>query len=160
MTTRTGLVCGGAAVLAGVATLFVAGVGTAATAAGVAAVVVLGGGLAVRSGRLIDLAGAALFLGVLVAALQGASATTVLVGGGGTVLAWTFGHAAVDLRDDLGTGPSVTVESAHVAGTTALVGVAVAVTALLFRVDVPRLPPLALASVVLGAIALTAALRR
>jgi len=34
------------------------------------------------------------------------------------------------------------------------------VTTLLFQLDVPPLSPLALASVVLGAIALTAALRR
>lgn len=160
MTTRAGLICGGAAITASVVTLFVAGIGAVSTAAALAGVILLGGGQLVRSARLIDLASTALFLGLLVAALQGATTTAVLAAGGGTVLAWTFAHAAVDLHADLGTAPSTTVEFAHVSGTTALVGGAVLVTTLLFQLDVPRLSPLALASVVLGAVALTAALRR
>ena len=101
-----------------------------------------------------------LFLALLVAALQGATTATVLVAGGATVLAWTFAHAAIDLYADLGTAPGTPVELTHVAGTTGLVGGSVVVTTLLFQLDVPPLSPLALASVVLGAIALTAALRR
>lgn len=160
MTTRSGLVCGGAALVASVLTLFLAGIGAVSTAAALVGAVLLAGGQLLGSRRLVDLAGAGLFLSVLVAALQGATTTTVVVTGGATVLAWTFAHAAVDLSADLGTAPSTPVELTHVAGTTALVGGSVVVTTLLFRLDVPRLSPLALASVVLGAIALTAALRR
>lgn len=160
MTGRTGVVCGGAAMVASVVTLFVAGIGAVPTAAALVGAVLLAGGLLVQSRRLVDLASAGLFLAVLVAALQGATTATVLVAGGTTVLAWTFAHAAIDLYTDLGTAPGTPVELTHVAGTTALVGGSVVVTTLLFRLDVPRLSPLALASVVLGAVALTAALRR
>ncbi|MBV0925705.1 hypothetical protein KTS45_15990 [Halomicroarcula limicola] len=160
MTARTGLVCGGASVLAALTALFAAGLGLLSTVAGVVGVLLLVCGGALRSGRMVDLAGASLFLEAVVAALQGATTATVLVAGAGTVLAWTFGHAAVDLREDLGTAPSRSVELGHVAGTTALVGGAAALTTLLFRVDVPALSPLALASLVLAGVALTAALRR
>ena len=156
----TGVVCGGAALSAGVVTLVTAGISAASTAAALVGVVLLAGGQLVQSGRLVDLASAVLFLALLVAALQGATTTTVLVAGGATVLAWTFAHAAMDLYADLGTAPGTPVELAHVAGTTGLVAGSVVVTTLLFRLDVPALSPLALASVVLGAIALTAALRR
>ncbi|MDS0220172.1 hypothetical protein NDI54_02280 [Haloarcula sp. S1AR25-5A] len=160
MTDRTGVVCGGAALSAGVVTLFVAGISVVSTGAALVGVVLLAGGQLVQSRRLVDLASASLFLALLVAALQGATTTTVLAAGGTTVLAWTFAHAAIDLYADLGTAPSTPVELTHVAGTTGLVGGAVVVTTLLFRLDVPQLSPLALASIVLGAIALTAALRR
>lgn len=160
MTTRTGVVCGGAALAASVLTLFVAGISAISTAAALVGAVLLAGGQLVQSGRLVDLASASLFLALLAAGLQGATTTAVLVAGGATVLAWTFAHAALDLRVDLGTAPGTPVELTHVAGTTALVGGSVVVTTLLFRLDVPPLSPLALASVVLGAVALTAALRR
>ncbi|WP_135303558.1 DUF7519 family protein [Haloarcula amylovorans] len=160
MTAHTGLVCGAAAVVAALTALFAAGLGLFSTVAGVAGVLLLIGGGALRSDRLVDLAGGALFLEVVVAALQGATTATALVAGAGTVLAWTFGHAAVDLYEDLGTAPSRSVELGHVAGTTALVGGATALTTLLFRIDVPALSPLALASLVLAGVALTAALRR
>jgi len=156
----TGVVCGGAALSAAVVALFTAGISAVSTAAALVGAVLLAGGQLTQSGRLVDLASAMLFLALLVAALQGATTTTVLVAGGATVLAWTFAHAAMDLYADLGTAPGTSVEIAHVAGTTGLVGGSVVVTTLLFRLDVPALSPLALASVVLGAIALTAALRR
>lgn len=156
----TGVVCGGAALSAAVVALFTAGISAVSTAAALVGAVLLAGGQLTQSGRLVDLASAMLFLALLVAALQGATTTTVLVAGGATVLAWTFAHAAMDLYADLGTAPGTPVEIAHVAGTTGLVGGSVVVTTLLFRLDVPALSPLALASVVLGAIALTAALRR
>ncbi|EMA14791.1 MULTISPECIES: DUF7519 family protein [Haloarcula] len=160
MSTRTGVVCGSAALAASVVTLFVAGISAVSTAAALVGVVLLAGGQLIQSGRLVDLASALLFLALLVAALQGATTTTVLVAGGATVLAWTFAHGALDLYADLGTAPGTPVELTHVAGTTGLVGGSVVVTTLLFQLDVPPLSPLALASVVLGAIALTAALRR
>jgi len=160
MRARAGVVCGGAALAMSVVTLFTAGISAVSTAAALVGTVLLAGGQLIQSGRLVDLASASLFLGLLVAALQGATTTTVLVAGGATVLAWTFAHAALDIHADLGTAPGTPVELTHVAGTTGLVGGSVVVTTLLFHLNVPPLSPLALASVVLGAIALTAALRR
>lgn len=160
MSARAGVVCGGAALAMSIVTLFTAGISAVSTAAALVGAVLLAGGQLIQSGRLVDLASASLFLGLLVAALQGATTTTVLVAGGATVLAWTFAHAAIDIHADLGTAPGTPVELTHVAGTTGLVGASVVVTTLLFQLNVPPLSPLALASVVLGAIALTAALRR
>jgi hypothetical protein len=160
MSARAGVVCGGAALAMSVVTLFTAGISAVSTAAALVGAVLLAGGQLIQSGRLVDLASASLFLGLLVAALQGATTTAVLVAGGATVLAWTFAHAAIDIHADLGTAPGTPVELTHVAGTTGLVGASVVVTTLLFQLNVPPLSPLALASVVLGAIALTAAFRR
>ncbi|WP_284006729.1 DUF7519 family protein [Haloarcula pelagica] len=107
-----------------------------------------------------NLVGAALFGAVLLAGVQGASTTTVLAGGVGTVLAWTFAHSALELRDDLGEARSRRLELSHTAGTTGLVAGAAVVAAVLFRASSFELPPLALAALVLAGVALTAALRR
>ncbi|WP_324755921.1 DUF7519 family protein [Haloarcula sp. GH36] len=160
MASETGQWCVLAAGIATVGTLFTAGIGPLSTGAGVVALVVLAGSWIADSGSLANLTGAALFAEVLLAGVQGASTTTVLAAGVGTVLAWTFAHSALELRDDLGEARSRRLELSHTAGTTALVAGAAIVAAVLFRASSFELPPLALAALVLAGVALTAALRR
>ncbi|MFC6975058.1 hypothetical protein ACFQL1_10920 [Halomicroarcula sp. GCM10025709] len=160
MAPQTGQGCALAAGLATVGTLFVAGIGPLSTAAALLALVALAGSWLADNGLLANLVGAALFGAVLLAGVQGASTTTVLAGGVGTVLAWTFAHSALELRDDLGEARSRRLELSHTAGTTGLVAGAAVVAAVLFRASSFELPPLALAALVLAGVALTAALRR
>jgi hypothetical protein len=160
MQTETGQACALAAGLATAGTLFVAGIGPLSTGAALVALVALTGSWLADNGLLANLVGAALFGAVLLAGVQGASTTTVLAGGVGTVLAWTFAHSALELRDDLGEARSHRLELSHTAGTTGLVAGAAVVAAVLFRASSFELPPLALAALVLAGVALTAALRR
>lgn len=160
MAAQTGQGCALAAGLATVGTLFVAGVGPISTGAALLALVALAGSWLADNGLLATLVGVALFGAVLLAGVQGASTATVLAGGVGTVLAWTFAHSALELRDDLGEARSRRLELSHTAGTTGLVAGAAVVAAVLFRASSFELPPLALAALVLAGVALTAALRR
>lgn len=157
---RTGRGCGLAAGLATVGTVFVAGVGPLSTAAGVVALAALVGSQLTDSGLLANLVGLALLAELVAAALAGATVTTVLAAGAGSVLAWTFAHSAIELRADLGEAPSLGAELSHTAGTTGLVTAVALLSAVVFRTSALRLSPLALAAVILGGVALTAALRR
>lgn len=154
-----GLVAG-AALLAAIATLALAGTTTTATLAGVGGVVLIGLSRYRGSRPLATVGAIALFGAVVFAAFAGAGRGQVLVAGAGTFLAWTFAHAAVDLPASVGTAPSRDHELAHVAGTSALVVGGAVPAYVVSTVEWGRVPALAVALLVLAAVALTVAIGR
>lgn len=152
----TGLV----AVLAAVVAFLLVGVSTAATLAGAGGVGLVLVGLYRGSRVLATVAGVALFGALVLAAAGGAGPGQSLAAGVASVLAWTFAHAALDLRESVGAAPSRDHELAHVAGTTGLVGGVAVSLHLVYSVDWGAVPPLAAALLLFGGVALTAALRR
>ncbi|SDR08119.1 DUF7519 family protein [Natronobacterium texcoconense] len=96
-----------AVVTATVAALVAGLVSVTALGVGVAGVVVLAVGLAIGNRDAVDVGALVVFLGILLAGLQG-GATAVeptLVGTIATVLAWDRAHAAIDLGEQLGREP-------------------------------------------------------
>lgn len=157
--TPAGLLTGSVAVCCGLATYALVAVGTVTVVVGGVGVLALAAGHARRSRRLADAGTACLFCAVVVATVLGLAPVTALAAAVALVLAWTFAHSAVDLRAALGSAPSHDLELAHVAGTTLLVAGAGAAAFLAFGVRLDVSPTVALA-VLLGAVGLTAALRR
>lgn len=158
--TPAGRTTGVAAVLAGLATALLTGVTTQATVVGLGGVVVLLASL-YRSSRVLATVGAAaLFGSVILAGVAGAGAGQLLAGGAGAVLAWTFAHAAIDLRVSVGVAPTQDHELAHVTGTTAIVAGGAVPIYVVYSIDWGTVPPVAVALLLVGAVALTAALRR
>lgn len=149
-----------AAVVAGLLPAVLAGVDAVASLVGLGSLVLLGWGVRRGSGVAVTVAAVALFGELLLAGAAGVDAGSLLAGASGVVLALTFGHASVDLATGAGRAPTRDHELAHVAGTSVLVGGAAAVIGLLSTVDWGQLPPLAVALLVLGAVALLAALAR
>lgn len=137
-----------------------AGVDPTATAVGLASLAVLTWGLRRRSRVAVTVGAVGLFGECLLAGIAGVGAGSILASGAGVVLAWTFGHASVDLRATVGAGPTRDHELAHVAGTTAIVGGVGAAVWLLSTIDAGDPPPAAVALLVAGGVALLAALRR
>lgn len=152
----TGLASVGAALVPAL----LAGVDPTATALGLASIAVLAGGLYRRSRVAVTVGAVGLFGECLLAGVAGVGTGSILAGGAGVVLAWTFGHASVDLRATVGAGPTRDHELAHVAGTTAMVGGAGAAVWLLSTVDAGDLPAAAVALFVAGGVALVVALGR
>lgn len=155
-----GRLTGLAAVGAALVPALLAGVDPTATGLGLVSLVVLALGLRRRSRVAVTVGAVGLFGEVLLAGVDGVGAGSILAGGAGVVLAWTFGHASVDLRATVGAGPTRDHELAHVAGTTAAVCGLVAAIWLLSTVDAGDLPATAVALLVAGGVALVAALRR
>lgn len=155
--TRPGLAAGVASGAAGLAAVVLAGVDGASTlvALGSVAVLVVAGLLAGRRDG-VTVGAAGLGVAVTAAGLAGASAPEVAAAAAATVVAWTTGQTAVELAGRERDAPTVSLELAHVAGTTGLVGaaavVAVAPRALSFRAS-----PLGVALVLFGGVALTSA---
>lgn len=78
--------------------------------------VVLGAGLVRGVDGAVDLGCVGLFLGVVVAGLQGGSVEATLVGTAGTVVAWDLAGSAIALGDQLGREAStVRLEAVHAA---------------------------------------------
>lgn len=155
-----GRLTGAVAVLAGLTAFALTGVGTLATLVGLGSVLLLVVSLVRPNRALATLAGMGLFGELVLAVAAGAGTGQVLAAGVGVVLAWTFAHAAIDLGRSVGTARSRDLELAHVAGTTAVVAGPGVGLYLVYSVDWGSLPPLALALLLFGAVALTAALRR
>lgn len=155
-----GLPTGSVGVGCGLAAFALAAVGTPTVALGSVGVLALAAGHTRQSRRLVDAGVACLFAQLLGATLQGLGPTTALAAAAALVLAWTFAHSAVDLRATLGTAPSGDLELAHLAGTTGLVLVAGAVAFVTFGVSLGDISPAVALAFLLGAVGLTAALRR
>ena len=155
-----GRVVGAATVVASLCAVALTGVTTGATVAGLVGVLVVGLSQH-RSSRVFATVGpSALFFALLLAAADGVLAGQLLAAGVTIVLAWTFAHAAIDLRRSVGTARSRAHELAHVAGTTALVAGAAVPTYLVYSIDWGTVPPLAVALFLVAALALTIALGR
>lgn len=155
-----GRLVAGAAVVASLAAVGLAGTTTLATVAGVVGVALVALSRYRSSRPLATVGAAALFCAVVLAAIAGAGPGQVLAAGGAALLAWTFGHAAVDLHHSVGTAPSRDHELAHVAGTSALVVGGALPAYLVAAVDPGDVPPLAVALLVVAAVALTVAIGR
>lgn len=155
-----GRVVAATAVIAAALGALLAGHTTAATLVGLGSLLVLGVSLYRSSRVLATVAAVGLFGATVLAATAPAGAGQVLAAGVATVLAWTFAHASIDLRRSAGTAPARDHELAHVAGTTALVAGGALPIYLVYSIEWDGVPPLAVALLLAGAVALTAALRR
>lgn len=156
---RTGRRSAAVALAAGGVAALLSSVTTLTTLLGLASVAVLAVGLRALSRPLVSVAA----LGLFGALLLGGGASTrpdlTLAAGIATLLSWTFAQTAVDLPGSLGTAPTARLERTHVAGTTAVVGATGIATYLLYGLDWGRLPPLAVACLLVGAVSLTVAFR-
>lgn len=162
----TGRITGCGAGLAGLVAFVLVGTGAGPTVLGGLGVLALGGG--VLRGRLgavsvgcASLFGALLWAGVrsggaATGASPGAGGWAIVAAGGAIVLAWTLGRSSVELRRDLPDADTRRLESTQVAGTTVLVGGAVAIVSLPGLLTVGS-SPLGLVLVVFGAVTLTTA---
>jgi len=156
---QAGLVTGAVAVACGVVAFVLAAVDTVTVLAGAAGILALALGYARQSRRLADTGVACLFCELLVAAVAGLGPVLALAAAVALVLAWTFAHSAVDLRGSLGSAPSRDLELIHLAGTTGVVVAAAVVAFAGAGLSLGADPTVALAFL-LGAVGLTAALRR
>jgi hypothetical protein len=147
-----GVCCGLAAFLlssVNLVTLGLAGIGLVAVAAA----------YVIESRTLASIGGLVLLLAVVLAAVAGLGVVLVVAAAVATLLSWTFTHSALDLRASLGAAPSRSLEFVHVAGTTTLaIGAGVLAIGASW-IDVGAVSPVALALVLLGGLALAAALR-
>jgi hypothetical protein len=157
--TPAGLVTATVGVACGLAAFALVAVGWPTVTLGALGLLALAGSLARQSRRLADAGAGALFLALLVAALEGLEPVTALVAAAALACAWTFAHAGVDLRGTLGTAPSGGLELAHLAGTAGLVTVAATVAVLAYGVSLGADPTVALVFLA-GAVGLVAALRQ
>jgi hypothetical protein len=123
-------------------------------------VLLVGLGLFRVSRRLVTLGGAALFAGVVLAGVQGAPPESILLGALGSVLAWDVAEHAIGVGEHLGREADTTrIELVH-AATSLLVGVfGAGVCYATFLVAAGGQPVSALVLLLLGAVALVAALR-
>lgn len=155
-----GRVTGAVAVVAAVVAFLLTGVDTVATLVGFGSVLALVAALRRSNRPLVTLAGLGLFGAVLLAGAGGASPESLVSAGVAVLLAWTFAQSTVDLRESVGRARSRDAELAHVAGTTALAAGLAAPVYLVYTVDWGDLPTVAAALLVIGAVSLTAGLRR
>jgi hypothetical protein len=117
-------------------------------------------GLSRASRRLVTLGGVALFVGVLVAGVRGGGPELLLVAALGTVLAWDVGEHAIGIGEQLGRDADSSRAVLVHAATTLLVGAfGAAVCYAAFLVVGGGQPVSALVFLLLGAVALVAALR-
>lgn len=149
-----------AAVLAALLAAVLTGQTTAATLLGLGSVALLGASQVRASRPLASVAAVGLFGATVLAASADAGAGQLLAAGVATLLAWTFAHAAVDLRRSVATAPTRDHELAHIAGTSALVAGAAVPGYLVYTIEWGSVPPLAVALLLVAAVSLTAALRR
>jgi hypothetical protein len=140
-------------------------VGVALAAAGAAApaavgVVVLALGLYRGSRRVVTFGASALFVGIVYAGVQGGAAEPLLLAALGTVVSWDAGEYAIGVGEQLGRDADTTRLTLVHSATTLLVGVAGAAVVYAVYLSVGGSQPVAaLVLVLLGAIALVAALR-
>lgn len=160
MTWFAGELVGVAALLAGVFAVVLAGVNAVTLLIGIVGLLALV--LArVRESRSLATAGAVLlFCELLVAAVGGLGLASSLAAATATLLAGTFAHSAVDLRETLGATPSRDLELAHVAGTVGITSGAAVVAFLSASVRLSNVSPLAVVVLLVAAATLTAALRQ
>lgn len=154
-----GLGAVGAAVLAGVGVVGLAGQGWLATGLGVLGVVAVAAAYPVESPGLATVGGASLFATVLVSGAFGLGTPSVVVSGVAAFLSWTFGRTAAGLRHDLGDAPAGQLELTHVAGTTALAVTGAIVTFVPYLLGQSEIPPLGLVAFVVGGVLLAMSLR-
>lgn len=149
-------------VVAGTVAAGVSAVGGVLPATVVAAgVTVLAAGVWIARHRLVDLGGFVAFLGVVAAALTGASALPVVAGTAATVVAWDAGGNAVSLGRQLGReADTVRVEALHALASAAVGVLGAAVGFVLFRVGPTRQPVTTLFVLLLAAAVLVVALNR
>ncbi|MFC4438358.1 MULTISPECIES: DUF7519 family protein [Natrialbaceae] len=89
--------------LAGLVTVFAAGIGTPGGLAFAAfGFVILAAGLGRGHRRAVDAGGIVLFFGVVAGGIETLAVEPTVVGTVATVVAWDVGHGAVDLGDQLG----------------------------------------------------------
>ncbi len=132
---------------------------TALSAAGVG-VVVLGVGLLVGGRRAVTAGGVALFAAVVFGGVAGSGPELLLVGLLAAVFAWDVGENAIGLGEQLGRETDTTrVELVHAASTLSVGAVATAVGYGAYRAAGGGQPVTALVFLLLGVVALVAALR-
>ncbi|SFR36781.1 DUF7519 family protein [Halogeometricum limi] len=139
------------------------GVGVAsagAVAPAALGVVVLAVGVFVASRRLVTLGTTALFAGVLYAGAQGGAAEPLLVAALGTVVSWDAGEYAIGVGEQLGRDAETARLTLVHSATTLLVGVVgIAVTYAAYLSVGGGQPIAVLVLLLLGVVALVAALR-
>lgn len=146
---------------AGIATLAL--VFTTATAAvgGLVATVVLVAGLRRGSRRLLDAAGGVFFLALLVAGVGGAGAEALLLAAVASMLTWDVAENALSVGEHLGRETAATrLEVVHAATTLLVLVVGVGVVYALWSVASGGQPIAAVVLLLVGAVALVAAVRR
>ncbi|WP_254546198.1 DUF7519 family protein [Halomarina pelagica] len=127
---------------------------------GLSGVLLLASGTATGSERGATVGVGALLAGVVVAGLGGAGAATLLFATGASVVAWDAAAQAIDLGATLGRAADAPRPLAvHVAATAGLVAAAAALGYVTFRLSAGGRPLLALVLLLVGALALAAALR-
>lgn len=154
-----GLVTGTVAVGWGLVAFLLAAVGPTTVGLGAVGLLVITAGYTRKSRRLADAGCAALFCEVVVATVQGLGPMTALAAAVALVLAWTFGHSAIDLHATLGSAHSRDLELTHLAGTTGVTVVAAAVALAGVGISLGDVAPSVALAFLLGAVGLTVSLR-
>lgn len=146
---------------AGVVALGMIGVyGVLTATAGSVGLLVLTVGVLRGSRRAITVGAFALFVGVLLAGLEGAPPLWILVGAVGTVLAWDIGENAVGIGEQLGgDAETVRLEAVHAATSLGVGAVTVVASYGIYTVAGGGQPLSTLVFLLIAVVALTLALR-
>ncbi|KAB1192309.1 hypothetical protein GJR96_02165 [Haloferax sp. MBLA0076] len=157
--TRTGTAIALSA--AGLATLALAFTTTVAALAGLVGTVLLAAGLTRGSRRFLDTAGSVFFLALLAAGVSGSGLEALLLGGVASILAWDTAENALSVGGHLGRETDTTrLEVVHAATTLLVLTVGVAIVYVLGSVASGGQPVAAVVLLLVGVIALVAAVRR
>jgi hypothetical protein len=146
--------------LVGVATLALAAGSPTGVIAGVLGAALLGPGLLRGQRRLVDLAAAALIVGVAIVGVEGAPPVPLVVAAAATVAAWDVGENAISVGEQLGrAGDTRRAELVHAGGSVGLAGGGGGGGGAGFRLTTTTQPVTTVAVLVIAVLALTAALR-
>jgi len=152
-----GAASGGAALVAALCAVVLAGVDGLSTLAGLGGTGLLAVGLVRRTRPAVTLGAAGLGGAVVLGGVAGAGGPAVAGATATAVLAWTAGQTSVELTDHGTAARTTRFEVAHLAGTSLLLGTAVGV-ALLPRFLRVEPSPLGTTLVLVGGVCLTGAL--
>ena len=146
---------------AGFATLALAFTTATAAVGGIVATVVLAVGLTRTSRRIVDAAGGLFFLALLFAGVGAAGVEALLLAAVASMLAWDTGENALSIGEHLGRETETTrLELVHAATTLFVIVVGVGLVYALWSVASGGQPIAAVVLLLVGAIALVAAVRR
>ncbi|MFB6268885.1 MAG: hypothetical protein ABEH83_03015 [Halobacterium sp.] len=154
--TRPGTISGAAAVVAAAFSVVLAGVDAFATVVGATGLLCVAAGVVERRRSPVTLGAALLGVATLAGGAAGAGTAAVVAAACAAMVAWTLGQTSAALASTDAAARTVALELTHVAGTTAVAGVAAGVALAPRAVDFDA-SPLGLALVVVGGLALTAA---
>lgn len=157
---RTGIAFATVAMLGSLAALTVSGVPSGLGIGAIGGVALLGAAYA-GSRKLLDIAAAVMFFGIVFAGIGGGKPVSLLVSLVGLVVAWDLSEYAISIGEQLGRdAPTRRVELVHAAETSLVGAGGAAIGYGVFRVAGGNQPASSLAILLLGGILITWALRR